>query len=133
MNDEEAFQARLDEHRDDYVCRLVFADWLEERDDPRAAGYRALGVFRKYPDHFLQSQSSFGHETWPWWRGEHSHDHIPNDWYGLLEEYPTEGTVFKDYHSRQKADDAAAIAFSKLPSDRQKELLEATVNVAAEY
>ena len=42
------FQRRLDEHPDDFQTRPVFADWLEERGDPRAEGYRALGRFRMW-------------------------------------------------------------------------------------
>ena len=40
---EDDFQRALDKNPDDWQTRLVFADWLEERDDPRAEGYRALG------------------------------------------------------------------------------------------
>jgi uncharacterized protein (TIGR02996 family) len=31
---------------------LVFADWLAQRDDPRADGYRALGLRRFAPTFF---------------------------------------------------------------------------------
>jgi uncharacterized protein (TIGR02996 family) len=36
MNDDEAFLAAIAERPDDDLTRLVYADWLEERDDPRA-------------------------------------------------------------------------------------------------
>lgn len=48
-SEEEAFHARLDEHPDDFGCRLVYADWLDDRGDPRAAGYRALAAIRSWP------------------------------------------------------------------------------------
>lgn len=42
MNDEEAFQTALDANPDDHLTRAVFADWLDDRDDPRGPGYREL-------------------------------------------------------------------------------------------
>src|SRR5262245_36399580 len=47
MTTEDDFQAALDANPNDWQSRLVFADWLQERGDPRADGYRALGVLRK--------------------------------------------------------------------------------------
>lgn len=44
--DEAAFQAALDVDNLDHFTRLVFADWLEERGDIRAEGYRALGTLK---------------------------------------------------------------------------------------
>jgi uncharacterized protein (TIGR02996 family) len=41
MNEEQGFLAELREHPDDDVTRLVYADWLEERGDGRAAYLRA--------------------------------------------------------------------------------------------
>ncbi|QEL14312.1 TIGR02996 domain-containing protein [Limnoglobus roseus] len=35
MTDDDAFVAAVKESPDDAVLRLVYADWLEERDDPR--------------------------------------------------------------------------------------------------
>lgn len=47
MTTEDDFQRMLDENPGDHTTRLVFADWLDERGDPRAAGYRALGDQRR--------------------------------------------------------------------------------------
>ena len=49
MTSEDDFQAALDTSPDDWQTRLVFADWLQERGDPRAEGYRALAVHRRIP------------------------------------------------------------------------------------
>ena len=49
MTTEDDFQAALDTNPGDWQTRLVFADWLQERDDPRAEGYRALGLLRRAP------------------------------------------------------------------------------------
>ena len=47
--DEDAFQTALDTNPADFAVRLIFADWLEDRGDWRAAGYRWMGVHRKWP------------------------------------------------------------------------------------
>lgn len=49
MTEEDAFQSALDSNPDDATTRLVFADWLDERGDPRASGYRALGRYGRSP------------------------------------------------------------------------------------
>src|SRR5204863_136709 len=46
---EDDFQNALDADPADWQTRLVFADWLQERGDVRAEGYRALGRTRFYP------------------------------------------------------------------------------------
>jgi uncharacterized protein (TIGR02996 family) len=35
MSDEDGFLRAIQENRDDFPCRLVYADWLEEQGDPR--------------------------------------------------------------------------------------------------
>ena len=49
MTDEDTFQAALDAEPDNSAMRLVFADWLEERGDWRAAGYRWMAERGKAP------------------------------------------------------------------------------------
>ena len=49
MTTEDDFQVALDTNPGDWRTRLVFPDWLPERSDPRADGYRALGVLRRAP------------------------------------------------------------------------------------
>jgi uncharacterized protein (TIGR02996 family) len=41
VSEDEAFVARLSARPDDETARLVYADWLDERDDPRGAYLRA--------------------------------------------------------------------------------------------
>ncbi len=55
MTDDEAFLAAIAARPSDDLTRLVYADWLEERDDPRAAYVRltveaAKGVTQSPPD-----------------------------------------------------------------------------------
>lgn len=46
MNDERTFLAALAARPDDETTRLVFADWLQERDDPRAPWVRDPVLYR---------------------------------------------------------------------------------------
>ena len=47
---EAAFQSALDANPSHSAIRGVFADWLEEQDDPRADGMRWLFWTGKYPE-----------------------------------------------------------------------------------
>lgn len=103
MTTEEDFQAALDANPDDWQTRGVFADWLQERDDVRAEGYRALGVCRVVPVHTRV-----------------------DGWYLTGLDYPNRGWLSQGYdssRSRRAAEDAAALAFAKLPELRRYELL----------
>jgi len=115
----------LDADPADWQTRLIFADWLEERDDARAEGYRALGANLLFPG----TSDSF-----PCWWGrrdnlsgmepEERHGGLLIDWFFAL---PAAYRSFwwADYSSRREAEDAAAIAFAKLPPERRAELLAA--------
>jgi uncharacterized protein (TIGR02996 family) len=46
MNDEAAFLARIRDTPDDVAPRLVYADWLDERDDPRGELIRVVEEMR---------------------------------------------------------------------------------------
>jgi uncharacterized protein (TIGR02996 family) len=130
MTTEDDFQAALDANPEDWQTRLVFADWLQERADPRAEGYRALGVQRVWPWH-------------GWWIGKGNRDlllHIehseaefavsvvPCDWFAELRdgrEQKDHGHEFywRKYTTRRQADDDAARAFAQLPAARRAELI----------
>jgi uncharacterized protein (TIGR02996 family) len=49
MNDEAAFLARIRDTPDDVAPRLVYADWLDERDDPRGELIRVTEEMRTLP------------------------------------------------------------------------------------
>jgi uncharacterized protein (TIGR02996 family) len=86
MNDEEAFQAALDADPNDRTTRLVFADWLEERGDRRAEGYRAIARLPvcdcrdnlSHNGHFLWMKDSWGLE-------QDGFATLPAVWVDLLE------------------------------------------------
>ena len=108
MTDETAFQAALDERPADHALRLVFADWLEERGDWRAAGYRWMGENHSYP---IRSAMS-----WDWWdsgwlRGS---DEAPillpamldSAMFARLDGHVMSGPSFREYLDRSSAEEA---------------------------
>ncbi len=142
MNDEDAFQAYLDDHPDDHAARLVFADWLQERDDPRAEGYRALGALRRVPN-----DTSVKHEYWVFLWSSETNDSIddkpyvlPSDWYRHLQKFgvmhgsayrATGAYELKEKESRRDGEDKAALAFAILSPFRRAELLSSLTSVPA--
>jgi uncharacterized protein (TIGR02996 family) len=134
MTTEDDFAAALDADPEDHNTRLVFADWLQERGDPRAEGYRALGALRLKP-----STSAFNRPD-PCWGFSHPENSyanqrsrracvLPRDWWEVMDP----GVVSRasnaswNWHlSRRATEDAAALAFASLPPERRAELLAAT-------
>ena len=137
-NEKAAFQDALDASPDDHTVKLVFADWLEEHDDPRAEGYRALGMLRKTPWWFVGSQNYgwFSETNAPFLGAEHL---LPDDWIALiplsrhvLRTTPTHCGGYSIVHLPEKNNrvkprvlfQAAAAGFSRLPAERRAELLQ---------
>ena len=122
---EEDFHKLLDANPDDHTTRMVFADWLQEHNDPRAEGYRALGKLKKKTSSTIDNKYAMfqreGIKT--------SSSHLPSDWYNLIEGEDFDGmkprfsTTSKEKITRRAVEDAAALAFSKLPPERREELL----------
>jgi uncharacterized protein (TIGR02996 family) len=129
VTSEDDFHRALDARPDGGQTRLVFADWLQERGDPRADGYRAIAIQRRRP---LDSPQK-GKTAW-WWHCHPSAEHhnvVASDWFTLLPAnvgsklfWPliTETGGIK---SRRECEDALASAFAQLPPERQTELLNA--------
>jgi uncharacterized protein (TIGR02996 family) len=135
MTTEDDFQRALDEHPDDWHTRLVFADWLDERGDPRGPGYRALGQQRRRamacpstngPLRYILGTETIAPKTLvAEWRG----CLLRKDWFRLVEVSATchtRHTKWKYYTTRREAEDAAAHAFANLPTRRRTELLTPT-------
>lgn len=122
MTSEDDFQRMLDANPEDHATRLVFADWLQDRDDARTEGYRALGVLRRYCE-----ADEYGNRWTHWgktlrmsgWLELGSHSCLPGDWH----EHLFSPAYIVTYWSREHADDAAAVAFSLLSCERRAELL----------
>lgn len=131
MTTEGDFHAALDRRPSDFHCRLVFADLLQERGDPRAEGYRALGVLRLRPVRDpVFDKGSQGQPEWRLYRDDlgcipKGPDDMPADWFLLIDEKEasTKSHAHLRWWSRRVAEDAAALAFAKLPPERRAELL----------
>ena len=128
MTTEDDFQKQLDEHPDDFQTKLVFADWLQERDDPRADGYRALGVQRLYPLEVQMEAGPWENRT-AWLFGTvSSHECpkaqlLPPDWFKKVRKTTGSDDWWRRYLSRRACEDAVARSFAILPAERRTELL----------
>jgi uncharacterized protein (TIGR02996 family) len=135
---EDDFQQQLDANPDDWQTRLVFADWLQERDDPRADGYRALAAIgRRAKDCQMAADSSGrpgplkfifgdGRVTVQEFLVRYGPCMIPLDWFDLLppkSDSRKSRIYWKYFDSRREADDTAARVFANLPAARRAELL----------
>jgi uncharacterized protein (TIGR02996 family) len=134
MTSEDDFQRALDADPDDHHTRLVFADWLQDHDDPRAEGYRALGLRRHRPYHrrdnldgyqfnFLYGRDdnlSHGNDAL------HGPSKLPRRWFESAKgAAPSHWEWWAEFVTRREAEDAVALAFAKLPADYRAELLAA--------
>ena len=132
MTTEDDFQRALDAEPDAWQTRLVFADWLDEHGDPRAEGYRALGVLRRWPTHEYRDEKGASN-CCPYWAHTNSIPicesiELPLDWFRLLEvdgksDLFAPAWVNRTDATRRELEDAAAVAFARLPSARRAELL----------
>lgn len=139
MTTEDDFQTALDADPTDWQTRLVFADWLQERDDPRADGYRALGANRLHP---LQDLRDYVAHNWYFHCGKagvmrhHAaiatvDNLLPVDWVALVD--PAHNTrrdvLWVGYSTeRRVVEEAIVAAFGKLPAPRRAELLAGVLN-----
>lgn len=142
MTTEDDFQAMLDANPDDWQTRLIFADWLEERGDARAEGYRALASLRVWPSGCNEKNGVLCYHN-----GDGTGDKflplektaiLPQDWLDRTQDEEhrkmgygdlgvTEDTILSSCIAPSRAflEDAAALAFAKLPARRRAELLSA--------
>ncbi len=125
MTTEEDFQRILDTNIKGHHTRLIFADWLDERNDPRAEGYRALGTICHYPMRTHRWITPDKSDTGDWKRvngwGWSSTDTgtpklamLRSLWYEciLKVEKPN---PFLMWDTRREAEDVAALAFILIP------------------
>src|SRR5712692_270029 len=68
MTNDDAFQLALENDPSRSDTRLVFADWLEEQGDARAAGYRWMGIHGKWPYDWARSGGELHYHTFDWYR-----------------------------------------------------------------
>jgi uncharacterized protein (TIGR02996 family) len=131
MTTEDDFQATLDANPADWQTRLVFADWLQERGDERADGYRALGRLERTAAEYYgpnRRPSKWEPQKRTHWATTtefpESWRSLPDDWLAAVGTGPS-GRFSRKFRNRREAEDAAALAFAKLPAGRRTELLAA--------
>ena len=131
FDNESAFHAALDADPDNHAIRGVFADWLEERGDRRAHGYRWMFANGKRPRKAKWNRR--GSEEvgiWDWWirRGEENPKYYqPATWTDRPSDLPRKIYLclsgvrwggkdgnFSSYFSRRAAEDALAHAIADL-------------------
>ena len=129
MNDIDLLNLHLDAHPDDQTARLALSDLLRESGSELADGMAALVRWGLRPGQWDNFGARKG-QTWWWLNGDDCggvtdpkpHEKLPADWYEKLD---------SDYHTIQstsfdtqtEAANAAALAFTRLPPERQQELL----------
>ena len=96
-----AFQKQLDADPTDHLTRLVLADWLEEHDDDRAEGYRALAKIKA----ILENSGNR-------WRVKLA----SVAWLNVAARY-------SNYPTREELENHLALSFRKLPDNTKKEIL----------
>lgn len=132
MTSEDDFQKQLDANPDDHLTRLVFADWLQERGDLRAEGYRALGRNRLCPmkDINPSLKTRFGKWYWTDTVTGKPFGHALKDWW-YFKVAKLVPQVKGGFATRCEAEDAAALAFVELSASRRAELLAQPVGVVS--
>lgn len=131
MVTEADFQRQLDTNPADWRIRLLFAAWLDEDGDPRGPGYRALASLWRHP---LKANHN-GVEAWAWACSPSDMDaeafphFLWGDWFSMLpagegnERFWPLWAEDRGAKTRVECEDAAALAFAKLPAGRQAALL----------
>lgn len=131
MTTEADLQAMLDADPADWQTRLILADFLQDRDDPRAAGYRALGELQLRPLTFLMKS---GEKSRVW--GFHcgigidpstgktaSFRHaLPRPWFDQARTCEADIWVLSG-PARRACEDRVAHSFANLSAERQAGIL----------
>jgi uncharacterized protein (TIGR02996 family) len=132
MTTEDDFQAALDANPADWQTRLVFADWLQERGDPRADGYRALGQLRRMPTPLKSGWRLRWNMDDEWFQflpqessrfKSQSADTLPRSWMALIRGAKSRGGFRFETKTRREAEGAAALAFAQLGVEFRAELI----------
>lgn len=132
MNTEADFHAMLDANPDDWQTRLVFADWLQDRGDVRAEGYRALGMLRRYPERVNTMGRGLVWRISPYSRlavvmGELAVNHtLPMDWFHCVLQHGQDSVVVNLWVQRKgraALENELAASFALLSDERRAELL----------
>lgn len=134
MTTEEDFRAMIDANPLDFGTLLVFADWLDDRDDSRAEAWRALGVQRvavfdaengKVPKWPAPERYTFGDYRC----GPDDHSLLPKDWFSQCVEIVGPdglneflGGAWFGKPTAREGYDVVVAALLQLPAERRAEL-----------
>lgn len=131
-------QAHLDAHPDDHKARRLLGEWLQWHGDERGEGYRALAACGKEPycgnrkrmvwfckrmvwfcaryyDAIAATEEAAIHRMLP--------HHLEGDWCDAIKQRKPTSANWHDYRTRRAAEDAASLAFARLPAERRAALL----------
>lgn len=123
MTTEEDFQRALDADPTNGGLRMVFADYLDEQGDPRGPGYRALGAIAWAPRY-----SGSGPNWQVTFNLEGTSD-LCREWFDLVNAPQCKMCRSIEHKDAPRPDleNAAALAFAKLPPEVAERIL-ASVN-----
>lgn len=114
--DESFFHRALENHNDDSAARLLFAEWLGGRGDPRADGYRYMAISLKHPYR--------SYATWEWWNIDSANEEqirLPSHlWIKLPVSAPPGYPRCKEWGSRRQAEEALCKLLSRRKRKRKR-------------
>lgn len=120
----EGLHAELDLHADWHDGRLILADALRDAGSELEEGYRWLGEMRLYPVddrvEVAEDWAPIAGKNWGW--RSPMYRRYPHACLPAVLTMNTRGWTFC-YPTRLAADNAAALAFARLPPERRAELL----------
>lgn len=136
MTTEDDFWRMLEADPTDWNTRLILADFLEDKDDPRSMGLRAVVSAKRCALRCVmepvENEWALDEVYWilgSWrWIGEVDRKwdqcRLHHDWYEFLTpNVMYSGYCWMYYNTLKEAESDAALAFLKLPRQRQLELL----------
>ena len=111
FDDESAFHAALYADPDNHAIRGVFADWLEERGDRRAHGFRWMVANGKRPENF---EKEFHWNNVEWYQIDPP-SRIPDKiLQAISDDHNNQYYNYRIFDSRQAAEDALAHAIADI-------------------
>lgn len=127
--EERAFIRRIRTDPADLTARLVYADWLDERGDPRGSGHRWLAEAGKVPRFYAGCVYGGRPAPWTWWGRATDVDfsvlmrpsYIPLRLLQLAHTHPYAAgpgwrARYVDFATAYRALDAVAAAYGGLPA-----------------
>jgi len=133
VGEEDGWQRALDVAPECHLLRMEFGKWLESVGDGRGLGYQAMGLSRRFG---LEAKS-----VGLWEVTHHDNDYqrgrecvLPRDWWSQVtshliitrnqQEWRDDAWWVRSL-TREELEDRIALAFTRLPPERQQELLRA--------